>query len=279
MNNRKWKRVNKLRQRYIPLFEKRLKRIFAQQGRTIIDALKNYRPEDVIAMVSTLISEDPIQKFFKSLYENVGVAFAKSSHRDLKSDAGIISTKQDEDELESTWMNEMHRYASQDAGKRIVSITGSSKTIAKNILSEEFARGIEEGLSIEEMTAKITTEFRMQWGKFAMFRTRRIVETEILSASNLGAMEGARSVDIPMFKVWMAGGENIRDYDNGSPFSHVAADGEEVEMDEDFIKSGEPMDCPGDPKGSPGNVINCKCVVGHFPKPQYFEVEGVMHQY
>lgn len=276
MNNRQWQRVNKLRRRFTPLYEKRMKRIFAEQGMVIIKALKDYRPEDVISMVSTLISEDPMRKFFKSLYSNVGVSFAKTSRRDLKHEAGIIETKQDED-LESRWIEEMLRYAEKDAGKRIVSITGASKDIARKILSEQFAEGIEQGLSIQEMTAKITTEFRNEWGKFAMYRSLRIVKTEILSASNLGAMIGAESTGIPMDKIWMAGGANIRDYDNGSPFSHVAADGEQVDMNDKFIKSGEPMDYPGDPNGSPGNVINCKCAVGHFPKPTLIEGTNVYY--
>lgn len=266
MNNRQWKRTQKIRRRYQPLFEKRLKRIFAEQGAAVVKLLKDYRPEDAIPLVGSVIKEDPLKKFFKSLYENVGIAFAKSSHRELKSNAGIISTKQDDD-LESSWMTEMHRYAEHDAGKRIVSITGSSKTIARNILSEQFAEGIEEGLGIEEMTSKIVTEFRLQWGQFARFRARRIVETEILSASNAGSYIGAESVGIPMIKIWMAGGENIRDYNNGSPFSHVAADGEQVPMEDEFIRSGEPMTFPGDPKGSPGNVINCKCSIGYMPVP------------
>jgi hypothetical protein len=270
MNSRHWKRVNRLRNRFIPHFEKRLKRIFAEQGQVIIQKLKTMRPEDVIPMVSTLINEDPLRKFFKSLYSNVGVSFARTSRTDLKSEAGIIETKQDDD-LESRWIEEMLKYAEIDAGKRIVSITGSSKDIARKILSEQFAEGIEQGLGIEEMTRKITTEFRLQWGKFAMFRARRIVETEILSASNMGAMIGAESTGIPMFKVWMAGGENIRDYDNGSPFSHVAADGEQVPNEDMFIRSGEPMDCPGDPNGSPGNVINCKCCVAHMPIPTVYD--------
>lgn len=43
------------------------------------------------------------------------------------------------------------------------------------------------------------------------------------------------------------------------PFSHVAADGEEVSIDSVFIRTGEPMRFPLDPNGSAANVINCRC--------------------
>lgn len=248
------------------MFERRFRQSFALQGRKIIEMLGKYRVEEVISMVPTIIREDDIKKPFIKLYQTIGVQFARLSRGDLKMQMGYTEVKQDE-QLEDKWLREMLNYANLKAGRRIVSITGSSKTIARRILSREFEAGIREGLGIEEITHNVTKKFRAEWGNFARYRSRRIVETEIIAASNKGAMEGARSIGIPMFKVWMAGGSNIRDYDNGSPFSHIAADGEQVAMNEKFVNSGEPMEMPGDPVGSPGNVINCKCCVAHLPMP------------
>jgi hypothetical protein len=41
---------------------------------------------------------------------------------------------------------------------------------------------------------------------------------------------------------------------------HAEADGQEVGADEPFIVNGEELDYPGDPNGSPENIINCRCV-------------------
>lgn len=42
---------------------------------------------------------------------------------------------------------------------------------------------------------------------------------------------------------------------------HAAADGQVVPVDAVFDVDGEYLRFPGDPQGSPGNVINCRCVV------------------
>lgn len=40
---------------------------------------------------------------------------------------------------------------------------------------------------------------------------------------------------------------------------HADADGQEVNIDEPYIVMGEALDAPGDPNGSPENIINCRC--------------------
>lgn len=41
--------------------------------------------------------------------------------------------------------------------------------------------------------------------------------------------------------------------------AHAEVDGQEVGVNEPFIVSGEELMYPGDPRGSAGNVINCRC--------------------
>lgn len=42
---------------------------------------------------------------------------------------------------------------------------------------------------------------------------------------------------------------------------HSAADGQEVPLGSPFVVDGEYLQYPGDPRGSAGNVVNCRCVV------------------
>jgi len=42
-------------------------------------------------------------------------------------------------------------------------------------------------------------------------------------------------------------------------YDHVAADGQRVQIGQPFIVSGEALRYPGDPSGSLGNIINCRC--------------------
>jgi hypothetical protein len=52
-------------------------------------------------------------------------------------------------------------------------------------------------------------------------------------------------------------------------YDHVEMDGEQVEKNEPFMtpttRGKEALDYPGDPKGSAGNVINCRCTVAFIP--------------
>lgn len=42
---------------------------------------------------------------------------------------------------------------------------------------------------------------------------------------------------------------------------HSAADGQEVPLGSPFVVDGEYLQYPGDPHGSPENVVNCRCIV------------------
>ena len=46
--------------------------------------------------------------------------------------------------------------------------------------------------------------------------------------------------------------------------AHADADGDIVGMDESFNVGGEMMRFAGDPNGSAGNIINCRCGISHI---------------
>ncbi|MET7814203.1 phage minor head protein [Streptomyces sp. NPDC005395] len=56
-----------------------------------------------------------------------------------------------------------------------------------------------------------------------------------------------------------------RQLDDNVREAHRLADGQEVPLDSPFTVGGETLRYPGDPSGSPGNVINCRCSVSVIP--------------
>ena len=66
-------------------------------------------------------------------------------------------------------------------------------------------------------------------------------------------------------KIWTSRQDDrVRDFEDGD-FSHVEADGQEQPLDQPYQipkddGSTEALRFPRDPNGSPGNVINCRCV-------------------
>jgi uncharacterized protein with gpF-like domain len=64
------------------------------------------------------------------------------------------------------------------------------------------------------------------------------------------------------YKQWLTSGAgNVR-------AAHAAANGQTVPVTEHFEVGGEALESPGDPNGSPGNVINCHCVAIAVAKPE-----------
>lgn len=86
----------------------------------------------------------------------------------------------------------------------------------------------------------------------------RIARTETTRIENLGRLDAydvAKKLGYKVYKKWVAVS------DSKTRHSHKIADGQTVEIDEDFIVDGERLKCPGDKNGSAGNVINCRCTM------------------
>ena len=71
-----------------------------------------------------------------------------------------------------------------------------------------------------------------------------------------------------MKREWLsAKDKRTRSIEDGDEFDHIGANGQIVGIDEPFLidkLSGgtEAIMYPGDPSGSAGNVINCRCALG-----------------
>jgi hypothetical protein len=64
-----------------------------------------------------------------------------------------------------------------------------------------------------------------------------------------------------MMKQWISGRDaRVRP-------AHQAAQGQIVPFNKKFLVGGESLNHAGDPSGSAGNIINCRCSVAPFPKP------------
>jgi hypothetical protein len=133
-------------------------------------------------------------------------------------------------------------------GTQITEITGTTMEDINAIVSDARV----EGLS-ERDTAKLIREVAPT--KSAS-RSQTIARTEAHGSSQGISLDVAGKTDIPMVKVWLTAGSRARD-------THIAADGQQRPLSQPFRVGGELLEYPGDPSGSPENVINCRCVVGY----------------
>lgn len=113
----------------------------------------------------------------------------------------------------------------------------------------ELVTGMAAGEGITALADRVATASAL----LAVPRAEVIARTEVNSAANAGATTQLRTLDVPATKTWLA------TTDPRTREAHLDADGQQVGINDSFTVDGESLDFPGDPSGSPGNVINCRC--------------------
>lgn len=109
-----------------------------------------------------------------------------------------------------------------------------------------------KGLSNEALRVEIESV-----SSFTEYRADTIARTETVGAYVQGDMAGARALGAngPVEKVWVAA------LDARTRDDHAEAHDQCVPIDAMFDVGGEMMDAPHDQSATPGNVVNCRCIV------------------
>ena len=111
--------------------------------------------------------------------------------------------------------------------------------------------GIKEGKSLGKTTESLKTEFKDMTDS----QLTRISRTETQSTYNQSKFETMMQSEAVTGKRWKSSGRS------NSRRTHRRADGQTVAVDEPFRVGGEKLMYPGDPDGSPENIINCACTM------------------
>lgn len=167
-----------------------------------------------------------------------------------------LQTKQDDDDLLARFIEE---FIEQFGAQKVQQIL---ETTRRQIM-EVIRSGQREGLGVEQ----IAKALREAIPEFSRVRARVIARTETHASSQYGQMRTAMQSTRPLVKMWNsvedARTRSILDDDN---YDHRIMDGQRVAMEQPFMVptafgTREPLMYPGDPNGTAGNVINCRCSV------------------
>lgn len=140
------------------------------------------------------------------------------------------------------------RYITLEAvRRRIVRVTETTRARIIDMVDS----GYRDGLGQREVAKRIFDAVP----EIARTRANVIARTETHGAANYGATAAARETGLPMMREWLSA------EDHRTRQSHVDADGQKVGADEHFTVGDESLMHPGDPNGSPEEVINCRCSV------------------
>ena len=91
---------------------------------------------------------------------------------------------------------------------------------------------------------------------FGAYRANLIARTEVHRTASWANETVAENMNISgTQKEWIA----IQDA--RTRVTHSIASGQRIPLDQKFVVGGERLKYPGDPAGSPGETINCRCSV------------------
>jgi len=213
------------------------------------EIIAHYEKEGTISGASDKRSEQ--EKRLRRILEDEWREAAKSGGRRILDEAKSLHGKRWEtkDALEEFEIG-VEEFIRAEAARRITGITGVTMSMIQQRLSR-----LEE---MDKSVDQIATDIREVVPSLSKYRSMMIARTESHSAYNAGHHAAAQASGLQLRREWISAVDE-RTRENG--FDHVAADGEIVGKREEFRNTGEAMRYPGDPAGSAGNVIHCRCGV------------------
>lgn len=120
-------------------------------------------------------------------------------------------------------------------------------------ISTGHALGEDNATIADRIERKILTSGSEWWEN----RANVIARTETNRAWNAGVLAAAQYYQPPSGRGWMKVWDT--DVDGHERPAHKRAEGQTRSLTDTFQVGGEDLRFPGDPAGSPANVINCRC--------------------
>jgi len=143
---------------------------------------------------------------------------------------------------------------------RAVGVWNSIGETTKRRIRRSINKGIREGLKFNEMADLL----RRDLTNYTRAQARRVARTETTGGINNGQYLERKELGIEK-KIWIMRQDVKVRQPPKSEFNHWKAHRQVQLNDEPFIVSRERLMYPGDPAGSAGNVINCRCSgLSHF---------------
>lgn len=169
---------------------------------------------------------------------------------------------------ESLWERILAEFIAEFGAEKVTRIVEATADQIRRVI----ASGTRDGLGIQA----IARQLRDAIPGLAGIRARVIARTETHTAGMHASQSVAKSSRFPLEKRWVAVEDHrTRDFGEGDgivdEYSHRIMDGVTVPLEDPFLVprsdgTKEALMFPGDPRGSAGNVINCRCVQAYQRK-------------
>jgi hypothetical protein len=158
----------------------------------------------------------------------------------------LVKKSVSDEDLMNLGMGNTIKKIEGQAMKQVVTI---SETL-HDVLRTQFKHGTENNETLPQLTSRI----RRCADDYPTWMARRIAKTESTRAWNASTLEAYSQSSVAREKEWVP-------YPLGSGHRSFHSGIANVPVDKPFQVMGEDLMYPGDPAGSPENIINCVCAM------------------
>ena len=233
VRERTWYAQNRLREPYIKNWRNILKIFFNKFADKVKIAYSNR--SQIELDIELRKQTDQLRRIFRVQYNMIATAFRDNA-------LGRFFVKN----FDQDFNRRLEEFIDTETGIWVTEIDDTTRKRLAKVID----RSYNDGLSTEATgTALRNTLIGM-----GVYRANLIARTETHRVASFANEAVAESMGIANTqKEWVA----IQD--ERTRIAHSVASGQKVPLEASFVVGGELLKYPGDPRGSAGNTINCRC--------------------
>lgn len=203
-----------------------------------------------------VFTRDGFAKRYEALYEGIGLTFANWYAKNFDK---YLTKGVSPNQFQEPWRAFFKNTGMVVGAQRVTLVQNT----AKKTLTKVFRQLQNDPIFQTEGEVVKARMLKKQYNRYNTYQAKRLVRTEATNAANTAMYKSAQDIfpGADMQKEW------ITSMDGRERDSHGAANGQIVDFDKKFTVMGESLKWPGDTNGSAANVINCRCAMAPFPKP------------
>lgn len=240
-----FKQFDRKRWQFLNAYTDRFKNALIKQIEPVLKELDKGISE-AMAQVD-MVSEEPIRQAYNQLYTQVGSYYASNVFNGLKSH-GSFQTK-DQDDL---FIRFMQSWVELEGAQLVQNVSANTKAYLRQILE----KGIEQNLTVEQIARQMRDSGRIA----GISRSRIISRSEIIRASNIGSLQGAKSSNLNLLKEWLPTLDGRERDTHGAMVSQ-----DPIPMNAEFNLGGYPCQYPADASLPASESIQCRCSLSYVP--------------
>lgn len=218
------------------------------------EMIEQYEADDMVGLPTN--ARERTEEMLRDTYDASMRMGGKPMIDGLKDCFPHIETKQDEDDLFQRLINE---YIERFGATKVLQILETTRKQVMGVIRE----GQREGLGVEEIARLL----REAVPEFSRIRSRVIARTETHGSSQYAQFRTAQQSTRPLVKQWNSTEDGrTRTIIMDDRYDHRVIDEQRVALEQPFMVptifgTKEPLMYPGDPAGTAGNIINCRCAM------------------